>query len=259
MKRAELRNKLFAKYFKNEEGISLKEFLTELQPVIEKYQKLQAILLKNGEDYKKFFKIKKIKKIFYQNKEYLIIKTRVSTYFIIDINNNKSLTEFEAKNIFAEEIFIDNFDEREGYYRFYTFLKYNGNVEELIRFYTDNEQYFSLNTIIRIRVEEDCAWSYISIDLAGDAVQLGFRTENQFLYESLFLDASLVPSPFQDAGQKLGVECMKEIFSKIGDIIIPQNIITKYPIINQEKSLIRKRVNASALPINNGKQIYGKK
>lgn len=246
MERDALRNKLFEKYFTESDGMPLRDFLNQMKPVIEQYQKLQNLLLKNGEDYKKFFKVKKIKKIFYKNNEYLIINARVSIYFIIDINNKKSLTKDEAKSIFTEEFFIDNFDEREGNYWFYDFLKYNGDVTELISFFKEQEQYFSLQPKIKEEVEVDCAWSYISIDLAGDAVQLGFRTEDQFLYETLLFDISLTPFSMQDAGQKMGLEKMKELFSKIGDCIIPKEILDKYPNINQNDIIIRKRVNPTS-------------
>ena len=48
---------------------------------------------------------------------------------------------------------------------------------------------------------------------------------DQTLYEQLFLNYDLSPYGMQDAIGKMGIDKMNEIFSKVGDIIIPSDSI----------------------------------
>ena len=75
------------------------------------------------------------------------------------------------------------------------------------------------------KLEVESAWTWFYIDFVNAHIQLGFQTPNQNLYEQLFLNYDLTPYGMQDAQQKMGIEKMKEIFSKIKDIKIPKECI----------------------------------
>ena len=75
----------------------------------------------------------------------------------------------------------------------------------------------------------------MSIDLANGTAQLGFQTPYQFLYEQLFLKSDLTPSRMQDAISKIGMDKMREMFSRVKDIQLPEAVI---PTIYYEQNII---------------------
>ena len=149
-------------------------------------------------------------------------------YVIIDVDEMKNISREEFETLFNEQFFIDNFDERregEFFHDFYQVVKYQGDIQELLNFYLDNENIFNMPNQIHCKMNEKDAWTYLFIDLANASAQMGFQTPDQTLYEQLFLNYDLTPYGMQDAVNKMGKEKIEEIFSKMKDIEIPIDCI----------------------------------
>lgn len=230
MDKNELRDRLFERYFECNDGVLITELMELSKPMVELYSQLKKILVEH-KTIKLFSNINQVKLINYNNKDYLFFKRSTGLgYLIIDIELNKTLNPEEVRNIFNEEIFIKEFNEestglKEEWTDLYHFLKYEGDVKSLIEFYNENKNMFDINTIIFNRLYVGEAWTWLWISLTSGQIQLSFQTEDQFLYECLFLNSDLTPSPMQDATEKMGKEKMLEIFERIKEIRIPNELI----------------------------------
>lgn len=223
-----LRDTLFKKYFQIQDGISVKELNEKLSFIPETWNKLHALCEKSIRRFDSFSTLEKFKLIKHNNKKYLILKLRMWKYVIIDVDEMKNISREEFETLFNEQFFIDNFDERsegEFFHDFYQVVKYQGDIQELLNFYLDNENIFNMPNQIHCKMNEKDAWTYLFIDLANASAQMGFQTPDQTLYEQLFLNYDLTPYGMQDAVNKMGKEKIEEIFSKMKDIEIPIDCI----------------------------------
>ena len=219
-----LRDTLFKKYFQIENGISVKELNEKLSFIPKTWNKLRTLCEKSIRRFDSFSTLEKFKLIEHNNKKYLILKLRIWKYVIIDVDEMRNISREEFEKLFEEQFFIDNFDERsegEFFLDFYQVVKYQGDIQELLNLYFDNENIFNMPNQIHCKMNEKDAWTYLFIDLANANTQMGFQTPDQALYEQLFLNYDLTPYGMQDAVNKMGKEKMEEIFSKIKDIEIP--------------------------------------
>ena len=128
--------------------------------------------------------------------------------------------------MFDERFFLDEFKQLntslgEEWYEFYHFEDYDGNIDELIDFYIQNRGVFGVESNIFNKLYVGDAWTWLSICLNKGQVQLSFQTEDQFLYECLFMNSDLTPCAMQDATEKIGKEKMLEYFERIKQIRIP--------------------------------------
>lgn len=224
-----LRDLLFQKYFQLEDGVSVKDLNDKLSFIPEVWNSLRALCEKNMRRFDKFSSLEKIKMIEHNHKKYLILKLRMCRYVIIDLERMESISREEFQKEFNEEFFINNFDESsvgEDYFDFFYLLdKYQGDVQELLDFYINNIDILSLTSRLHCKLNEGDAWTWLFIDYANASVQMGFQTPDQFLYEQLFLNYDLTPYGMQDAINKMGIEKMKDFFSKMEGIKIPVECI----------------------------------
>lgn len=232
MEKGKLRDKLFEKYFEVDDGVLASELVDKLSFIPETWGNLRSLCVSNVKFFQPFYTLEKVKMLDYHNKKYLILKIRMNKYIIIDVTNKKSLSQEEFLNEFDENFFIANFDEVKlndvnAFSRRYHILSYNGNIDELLNFYAENEDVLSLSQKIEYTIEIGNAWTYFYIYFPSANARLGFQTPDQFLYENLFLKYDLSPSGLQDAQEKIGLEKMREIFSRIKDIKIPKEYIPK--------------------------------
>lgn len=238
-KKTELRNKLFESYFQVGSGISLEEFMKNTTFITNCWEELHRILEQHVEYFDVYSSLSEIKKINYQEHDYLIIKIISWNYLMIDLESNQVIEEESSKKLFTEEFFIHNFNERKfenkNSFDMYSFEDYEGDIADVINFYYLNQEILTLPTRIYYKIGDKNAWTYLSIDLANGKVQLGFQTPDQFLYEQLFLHADLTPSRMQDATSRIGMDKMKEMFCRIQDIQLPEEVI---PTIYYEKNII---------------------
>ena len=226
MDKESLRNLLFQRYFQIENGILISELVEKLSFIPEVWKKLHFLCENNIEYFDCFSSIEKIKVLEHNRKKYLIIKLRMWQYVIIDMEKMENITQTEFITEFNENFFVNNFDEiKEDDERVYSSLyrieKYEGDVQELVDFYTENQSILCLSSKLYYRLESENAWTWFHIDFVNADVQMGFQTPDQFLYEQLFLKYDLTPCRMQDAQQKIGIEKMQEFFEKIKSITIP--------------------------------------
>ena len=247
----ELRNKLFAKYFKVEEGVKVTELVDKLSFIPEVWNKLHNLCKNNIENFDEYSVIEDIKLLNHNDKNYLILKLPIYRYIIIDIERKENITEEQFANNFDKDFFASNFNARKrgdnDSLEFYCFEKYCGNIEELLAFYMENEQTLNLSKKIDYILKADNAWIYFHIDFVNEKGQFGFDAKDQFSYEHLDLRYDLRASKMQDGKNKVGIENMQEISQKIKEIkisqkVIPTDLYKEYLIKCKEESKILKKM-----------------
>lgn len=235
----ELRDKLFESYFLVENGIFLLDFMKNTNFIVNCWKDLHHILEQHIQYFDTCSSLSEIKKMNYHEKDYLIIKIRIWNYLVIDLESNQVVEKKNAKKLFTEDFFIHNFNEKKfenrDCFNMYYFESYDGDIIEVINFYQLNQEILTLPTRIYYKIGDNNAWTYLSIDLANGTAQLGFQTPDQFLYEQLFLKSDLTPSRMQDAISKIGMDKMREMFSRVKDIQLPEAVI---PTIYYEQNII---------------------
>lgn len=240
-----LRNNLFELYFEEREGITATDLVNTLSFIPQTWEKLHILCQKNIQHFSQWDTLDCFKEVEYKNKKYLILKERSWNYTIIDMEEQKCITKEQLKETFEEKFFIENFEERKqdidfDFYKYYIMRIYHGNIQELIDFYTRNEEVFKLPTRLYYKLGTD-AWTFLTIDFANAKGYMGFRTLDQFLYEHLFLNYNLTPSGMQDSQRTIGIEKSIEMFQRIPFIKIPKSKIPEKLLaeykkrVNQEK------------------------
>lgn len=232
MDKVELREKLFQKYFQVEDGVLASDLVDKLSFIPDTWKKLHLLCVTNIKYFHPFSSLYLCKIVFHNNKRYFILKLGCWRYVIIDIDKMVNITNEQLKSDFDEDFFVRNFDELKEddeclYSSLYDVLEYNGDINELLKFYMENEWVFNLSIILRYKFNIDNASTCFHIDLANGRAIMSFDTPDQFLYEQLFLKYDLTPSSMQDAHEKIGIEKMNEMFAKIKNIKIPFDSIPK--------------------------------
>ncbi len=237
MDKDELRNKLFNKYFEVENGVPLALLNEKLSLVRSAWYDLRKICEGGINHFDRFSSLDAIKMIDLKESSYLIIKLNIWKYVIIDVINNKNISDDLLKECFDEKFFVDNFadfsfeeldlDVNTDILNVCNLVSYNGDIRALINFYKENKEVLDLPNFFKYQLGDENAFTYLFIDYAGDNSQFGFHTPDQFLYEHLFLNPDLTPSMMQDAQERIGVVRMKEMFEKIPSINIPESAIPK--------------------------------
>lgn len=225
MEKDALRNQLFAKYFEVDDGILATDFVTKLSFVREVWSNLHSLCRKNIEHFDFFSSLEKVRLIKHLNKNYLILKLNIWDYVIIDMERQENLNNDELFNLFDIQFFRKNFDETdESLHKFYRVERF-ANVPELIDFFTQNQDILSLSSTLHYELNIGEAYTYLSISFASGSAQMGFWTQDQFLYEHLHLNYNLTPSGMQDAHERIGRDRMLEMFKKIENLKIPREVI----------------------------------
>lgn len=227
-----LRNRLFERFFENENGIILTDLVDMIKPVVGVWQNFHLMLQKNCEFFNEYSHLDTVKVINKDDCDYLFIKIDISDYLIIDLKSIRVLDKDEVFNNFDEEFFCKNFDEKTiaeniKFTYFYDVEKYDGDVSEFINFYDKYKDILVENNKIFYKVNIDEAISYINISLLTGRIYLNFQTPDQFLYEQLWLNPDLTPSKMQDAHNKIGIDKMMEMFERVKEVKIPIECISK--------------------------------
>lgn len=228
MEKTELRNKLFEKYFEVENGVLATDLVDKLSFIPKLWEELRALCQKNIKYFEWPCTLHKFQIVEHKQRKYLILKLGMLEYVIIDLEKMANISEVEFRSEFDEDFFITYFDEtkeEEDYFPVYNLFSYDGNVQELVDFYTKNHDLFALSTYLYYRLDEGEAWTYFYIDFANPNAQIGFQTADQFLYEQLHFKYDLTPFGMQDAHEKMGIEKMQEMLTRIKDLRIPVKAI----------------------------------
>lgn len=250
MEKTQLRNKLFNKYFEIEEGIPVIDLTGKLDFISEVWKKLRLLCMTNIRHFHPYNPIYSCKIVEHNKKKYFILKIGFWEYCIIDIEKKENITIEQFKNDFNENFFVNNFDEQRDeceniYSSSYRITKYTGDIEELLKFYIENQNVLSLTSEIYYEFKIENAVTNFRIDFMNANAVMSFETPDQFLYEHLFLKYDLTPSPMQDAHDKIGIERMKEMFSVIQNIkipfeFIPDDLYQQYLIQSNKEKILKK-------------------
>lgn len=223
----ELRQKLFAKYFENKNGILVTDLIKNVSSISHSWQELHKLLEQNVKYFDSYSNIEMIKQVTYNSTNYLVIKLNIWKYIILDLDKKENIDRERLQQL-KKDFFIKNSLERDCYNLedLLQIRKYDGDVLNLISFYYQNKDIFEIKPKIYYKIKIDSAWTYFVIDFPNLTAQLGFQTPDQFLYEQLFLKSDLTPSPMQDAQSRMEIAEMQEMFDKIRLIKIPIQIIS---------------------------------
>lgn len=223
-----LRNQLFAKYFESDEGILVTDLVEKLGFIPEIYHELHELCEKNIRYFDSTSNIEKMRLVTRKKKQYLIMKLNMLKYVIIDIEKFENINVNQFHELFSINFLMTYFDEPKSARKYQSLLRieeYKGDKKELFDFYLQNQNIFQLSNSICYHYKIGEAWTYFDIDFADHSARMGFQTPNQFLYEQLNLHYDLTPSRMQDAGGRIGVERMQEMFQEIPKIKIPEECI----------------------------------
>lgn len=230
-KKEALRNQLFAKYFE-EEGILVTDFLDKLSFIASAWQDLRELCAKNMKYFFQGKSLEKIRIVQSKGRKYLILKLLVEEYVVIDVEKKENISKIDFQESFEESFFIKHFDEEKrndenDFIRHCMLIKYYGDMNELINFYLKNQNILELNNQIVYKYEIGEAWTYFSVNFTNQDIQIGFRTPDQFLYETLHFNYNLLPYSVQEDKiiSAIGKERMQEMFKEIPKIKIPENLI----------------------------------
>lgn len=218
MNKTELRETLFNLMLKEKEGITLEELMNKCNILFEKWEILRNLFIENLDFFDKYSFIEDI----YIENDRLIVKYDFWCYLIIDLINKECILEDKEK----EELFMD--------FRKNELAEYHDDIEELINYCLDNFEYLQYRKIGYKEKYEDCLIR-LSIDLETGDIQLHFYRDDQYLYETLFINKDFTPSMYQDATRKIGKKKMMEYFSQVPNIIVPNDLIP--PILEKNKIL----------------------
>lgn len=227
MDKVTLRENLFDKYFQIDDGIILKDLLGKLSYIPDTYNKLRFLCERNIKHFDLFSSLNNFKMVCYNQKKFLVLEIRMWKYIIIDIDEMKCINQNEFDSSFDLSFFANNFDncDDELFSLIYRIEQYSGDINELVSFYFKNVDVFNLTSQIYFKLSENDAWTWVHVDFINENVQMGFQTPDQLLYEQLFFKYDLTPSGMQDAIQKIGIDKVQEIFSKMNYIKIPRHFI----------------------------------
>ena len=237
-KKTILRDKLFQKFFENNNGNSLSDIYEYTKYITDVFDGLKLIMLSESGTFDNFMSVEMVRLIKYNNHNLLFIKVSIGHYYIFDIQLKKVLND-DYKGLFDIDFFVENFHERKNefeYETFYQFDEYNGNIDILLNYFICNRDALELdNTLIKYIVMEQDAKVILFYDIKTGNCQIDFATADQFLYEQLYLKKGLVPSSMQDAERKIGKSKMLEMFQMISNIKIPFEIFDINNIIKLKK------------------------
>lgn len=229
-----LRKELFNELLKVDNGISIDDLLKETKFIDNTWKKFHIILSLSVKEIKDDDYIDSVKLL----DNSLIIKTQIGEYFIIEKNSNNNYMYYDYEN----KVNIDNATLLQNKSPITSF-EYNGLKKELLDYYEQNKDILNLPKTIYYQLNIGFAKSYLVINIAEGINYLGFETEDQYLYEHIFLDRNLNPLPLQDFQNKMSKDEIENILLNIKNITIPKDIIPKElcNILNISKEKVIKK------------------
>ena len=234
---------LFFTNSKDDDCIEISKLMNLIKPFNIKWQELYNILKENSEDFDNYSNIRKIKKVFHNNIEYLIMQINIWSYLCIDVKSKK-LVDFEEDLFpFSEKFFIDNFDEREipNPSMFYHTISINENgLDTLLQYINDNSFLFmETNDFKYPKQLTDGFITSLMFEIDTGKITIYFGN-NQGIVNYIFINSNLIPVGVSNpTGNK---DDLKNMANRVKEIKIPVSVIPKYLFSKEKNKTYQKKI-----------------
>ena len=220
-----IQENVYLKLFSSTEGISSKKIIKALERRRNVWKKLYSIVGKEMDPNNKKYSIMGIDKIVLEDKTYLVIRTGLWEFIVININDMRCLDNDEALVLFNDGVFekFRGIDEDDLHYLSFEKLTDN-TLKELVDFYVEEEAVLSDVDHLSFKFyhEDHVIGSYsISYDKSDSMVSINDFNEGRCNY--IFLDENLkVYGASNLTGNK---ETVAKLFDGSRDILIPVHLL----------------------------------
>lgn len=230
-----IQENVYLRLFSSTEGISSKRIIKSLERRRNVWKKLYSIVGKEMDPNNKKYSIMGIDKIVLEDKTYLVIRTGLWEFIVININDMRCLDNDEALVLFNDGVFekFRGIDEDDLHYLSFEKLTDN-TLKELVDFYIEEEAVLSDVDHLSFKFchEDHVIGSYsISYDKSDSMVSINDFNEGRCNY--IFLDENLkVYGASNLTGNK---ETVAKLFDGSRDILIPVHLLGSITdeVINQ--------------------------
>lgn len=230
-----IQENVYLRLFSSTEGISSKKIIKALERRRNVWKKLYSIVGKEMDPNNKKYSIMGIDKIVLEDKTYLVIRTGLWEFIVININDMRCLDNDEALVLFSDGVFekFRGIDEDDMHYLSFEKLTDN-TLKELVDFYVEEEVVLSDVDHLSFKFyhEDHVIGSYsISYDKSDSMVSINDFNEGRCNY--IFLDENLkVYGASNLTGNK---ETVAKLFDGSRDILIPVHLLGSITdeVINQ--------------------------
>ena len=230
-----IQENVYLRLFSSTEGISSKKIIKALERRRNVWKKLYSIVGKEMDPNNKKYSIMGIDKIVLEDKTYLVIRTGLWEFIVININDMRCLDNDESLVLFSDGVFekFRGIDEDDMHYLSFEKLTDN-TLKELVDFYIEEEAVLSDVDHLSFKFyhEDHVIGSYsISYDKSDSMVSINDFNEGRCNY--IFLDENLkVYGASNLTGNK---ETVAKLFDGSRDILIPVHLLGSITdeVINQ--------------------------
>lgn len=178
------KKKNLLEYFK-QSGIDLDQILENLKDNFKAWQEFKKTICHNIKYCYKYKTLVSLKKI---DDKYLIIKLHSWDYLIIDLELLKVLRKDEVIQVFNEDFFVCNFNEKKSNYIFINDCK---NVLEVVDAFYQYESFLTSDVIFKYNVSDYNSNSIFVIDLINDCCYIDFYSEEMNVKERYYFTNNL--------------------------------------------------------------------
>lgn len=217
---------LYQLYFENENGIKISELMLILQPLINNWNNLYQLLINNSDTFNKYSRINKIKTLKYNETNYLIIKSSLADYLIIDIDNNKVIEYRKNLEPFNKEFFNCYFNDKKIDESLYYYIDINEDSMEQIINMVNNNSIFLEDSNITYNLNKDNYITKIFIDITNGDVSLSFHNNVGGNFNCIFFNKDLIPIGVSNPTNN--IVQLKEMCQSFKNIVIPDENIPEY-------------------------------
>ncbi len=230
----DLQEELFEQLFKAEEDyITLKDLLESIQPIHKIWAGLDYLLLEdNTNDFDIFKSTDEIRLI----DGFIIIKTGLWNYIVIDPVEKRSLTNEECKTLFDEEFFLKHFNEEETKNRFADMFYFEDagkkdTVEKLIDYINEHQNILTEVNYVTYSVNYISSSVSVQVNFEKQEATIGFfKFDEKEDYPShlnyLFFDKNAIITGASNPTNN--IESLKAMGSRVGGIKIPKSILPDF-------------------------------
>lgn len=222
-----LQLELFEKIM-DKNDIELLEVMERLEPFIDVWDRMLNILIESSDDIDKYTNLRGIKVINKDGINYLFIKCCIWDYIVIDMDNEKALSDYEVKSIFDEEFFIQNMGEKEriGIDNYYIIDVVDNKIKYIIYNYINNEELLNKKPSFNYYIEEDNIRVGIDVNLIKGSVTLCFMDIESGRVNYLFFDKKLNATGVSNPTGNM--EDLKNIADRFKGVSVPLSLLKEY-------------------------------